>query len=70
METLADVLYRLIDLVPWREETDQRRAREIVTTELVPATPGAHEAPQTAEGDAQVATETTTEGAAGKGKGA
>jgi hypothetical protein len=41
---LADVLHRIISLIPWREEAEKLLAHEVVSTELG-GTGGAHEAP-------------------------
>lgn len=48
MNTLIDVLHRLIELVLWREEADRVRAHQVVDGELLgaqPAPPTPPEAP-------------------------
>lgn len=53
MNTLADVLHRIVDLTPWREEAHKLLAHSIVDTELAPPDAGTHAAaePASAEPD-------------------
>lgn len=48
MNTLADVLHRIVDLTPWREEAHKLLAHEIVSTELAPPDAGTHAAAEPA----------------------
>lgn len=51
MNTLADVLHRIVDLTPWREEAHKLLAHAIVDTELAPPDAGTHAAAEAASAE-------------------
>jgi hypothetical protein len=66
VETLADVLHRIVDLTPWREEAHKLLAHEIVSNELVPADAGSHAAAEPASTEPDNGKKADTTAAAGK----